>query len=133
MLNEPWLTFDDTEEIESAFITLVVKMNALQEKYRGGLREFTQRYQIRCNKKIAVMCSMSDHDILACIEELNRQGFNYKDDFIRIDANRYVLMNSKAREMERLSQERKEQLLELEVDWLKADTRDGIMWVSYNS
>lgn len=79
------------------------------------------------------MCSMSDSDIFACIEELNRQGFNYKDDFIRIDANWYVLINSKAREMERLSQERKDQLLEIEVDWLKADTRYGKMWLSYNS
>ena len=119
-----WLTYEDTEKIKIASNTIVVRMEALRAKYAGGLQAFFKLYGVRCNRQIAIMCSMNDLDINDFAEDLERHGLIGQEDYTLIEADIEWMMWDLAKRNGFPPEK-------IEVDWLEADIRKDGYWVSY--
>jgi hypothetical protein len=51
------------KEIRCAFYTVVVRVASIKAKYKGGLPVFVKKHRARCNRQLAVLCSMSSDDL----------------------------------------------------------------------
>jgi hypothetical protein len=70
----PEVVFNPDREIKCVFLTVVVKTAALKEKYPDTLRAFVQKYNVRCNRSLAVIAAMNGLDLKAPPEDLEKNG-----------------------------------------------------------
>jgi hypothetical protein len=68
----------------------VVRIDALAEKYPGGIKAFVERYKPRCNNNLAVFCAMGGNDLEPLFQDLEQHGFD-RSDAVFFDAARYLL------------------------------------------
>jgi hypothetical protein len=54
-------------------------VDALNEKFPGGLKQFDQKHSIRCNKDLAVICVMAHDYVDDIAEDLVDNGFTRED------------------------------------------------------
>ena len=85
MQNELCLVFDANDEIYCVFFTMVVKIAALTEKYEGGLKGFLDNHYGFFNREILVLIKMCGCYLDDALEDLEKSGFVYAEDFVCLD------------------------------------------------
>jgi len=116
----PEVVFNSHKEIKCVFLTLVVRTVALKEKYPGGLKAFVQRYNVHCNRNLAVIVAMKGLDLKEPNENLEKNGLIADMDYLYFDATRDVMWKGEG------------VAAELPVPWLKRVTSGDGMKVCYS-
>ena len=120
MIWYPEVVFNAHKEIKCVFLSVVVKTTALKEKYPGGLRAYVQKYNVRCNRSLAVIVAMNGLDLKKPIEDLEKNGLIADEDYLYFDATRDFMHNGEG------------VAADLPVPWLKGVTSGHGMKVIYN-
>jgi len=82
--------YEPEEEIRCVFYTLVVRNEALKKKWKGGLKDYSEKYNAFFNDKITTTCFMGpywDEQFAALVEN----GLEQNKDFILFDASNVIL------------------------------------------
>ena len=95
---QPQLLFEAEKEIRCAFLSLVIKTDALRRKYGGGVRAFVEKYQARCNRDLVVLCSMGPEELNDPLHDIEQSGLDGEEDFAVFDAFQKALGIEMARE-----------------------------------
>jgi hypothetical protein len=85
-----YMVYEDSRSIKCIFYTVVIRNEALSEKYPGGIKAFVERYAPRSNNEITVTVHMGG-DFEEVVEDLLNQGLEYDSDFTCFDAARYLI------------------------------------------
>ena len=85
------IVFQASEYIGCVFLSLVVKIDSLNEKYPGGIKAFDQKHNVTCNRDLAVICAMALDDLAEAVSDLDTHGFVNGDDVVLFDAASDVL------------------------------------------
>lgn len=75
------MVFSSKDEIRCSFFSVVVKTSALKMKYNGGLKSFIEQHHARCNRRISVVCAMSEFDLEEVYESIDKAGLKLHEDF----------------------------------------------------
>jgi hypothetical protein len=126
-ITRPKPVFDSDEEIRCVFITLVVKVESLRKKYRGGIGKFLDRYGARCNRKLAYLCTMGGEDLDEPIMDLQMNGLTFGEDFICFDAANRALGIELTKEFDKNVSES----ISFPVEWLRGRVHKGGILVSF--
>ena len=78
------------KKIPIAFNTIVVRNQAIQDKYPGGMTAFFARHMPVCNDDITVCCSMCE-EIEEVYDDLVDNGFRRREDFAYFDISREII------------------------------------------
>lgn len=121
------LVYNSDEEIECVHFSLLVKTEALKEKYKGGLPAYVEKHGAWCNRDLALICWMSLNDLHDAMEDLHNSGLAYEQDWVVFDVLRI------AHEHELLSRQTGDpgNDVKLNVDWLSGRIHDGWIKVEY--
>jgi hypothetical protein len=76
------LIFNSKKEIKCNFYTLAIRTAALRKKYPGGISAFVKKYTPRLNRKIVVICSMSEEGLDSVIVDIEKNELVSPVDFI---------------------------------------------------
>ena len=117
------MVFTSNEKMRCVFNSVVIKNEALNRKYKGGLRAFIEKHGDYANNDITVFNSMGD-EVDDVVKDLFYNGLIHKEDFVFVDAggfSMYVALNKKDYP----------QNYDIGVDWLKGRYADGGIWVWY--
>jgi hypothetical protein len=120
----PQLLFESEVKMRCAFLSLVIKTDALRRKYEGGVRAFVEKHQAHCNRDLVVLCAMCPEDLNDPLLDIEKSGLDGEEDFAIFDAFQKALGIEMAREhgME------VEQEVRFPMGWLKGFVqRGGIM------
>jgi hypothetical protein len=115
------LVFDADKEIRCAFCTVVVRVKAIKAKYKKGLMAFIERYGARCNRHLAVLCSMGAEDLDEPVLDLEANGLIDSYDFACFDAAREVLRSELTKE----AGIKASGYVNFPISWLKGYVRNG--------
>jgi hypothetical protein len=116
----PEVIFTSHKEIKCVFLSVVVRTAALKKKYAGGLKAFVQKYNVRCNRNLAVIVAMNHLDLEDPIADLEKNGLIADVDYLYFDATRDVMWNGEGVDAD------------VPVPWLKGVTCGDGMKVYYN-
>lgn len=83
---------NEKKKLKCVFNTLVIKNEALERLYKGGLIGFLDKHGGQSNGKITVACYMGI-DIDETIDDLIENGLKYIEDFEFIDAGSYLIID----------------------------------------
>jgi len=78
--------FTSEPEISCVFYTLVIRNEAINQKYEGGLKAFVAEHRTQYNNDITVMCFMSSDNLYDASEMLQNKGLKWEEDFTYFDA-----------------------------------------------
>ena len=109
---------NEKKKMQCIFNTLVVKNEALERLYEGGLIGFLDKHGDQSNGKITVLCYMG-FEFDETIDDLVKSGLKFIEDFYFIDAGAYeqaVVVND----------------MKQKVNWLKGRYVNGYIYVWYN-
>ena len=122
-----YVVFEEGKEIACVFHTIVVRNQALAEKYPGGLKAFTEKNLAKCNRDLAVFCDMGS-DIGDVWRELVDHGLAPEEDFIAFDATSHTMGLGIP------GKENTEKAIEFDVPWLEGRcAKEGAyVWFSEN-
>ena len=119
--------FNSDKEIRCVHFSLLVKTEALKQKYKGGLPAYLEKHGAWCNRELAIICWMSMNDLNDAMEDLYNSGFVYEEDWVVFDVLRVVHEHEfLGRQTGDLSND-----VKLKVDWLTGRIHDGGIMVSY--
>jgi hypothetical protein len=117
------VAYTSSPKIRCVFYTIVIRNEALQEKYPGGREAFINRYRAPSNDRITVYCDMGS-DIGDVFRDLEECGLVDFEDFTTLDAGESDMWCCCEPEMgERPFP------VDTQVEWLKGEYRDGAVWV----
>ena len=122
MLGELRLIHTSERKMRCVFHTLVVRRDALKEKYSGGVKAFAEKHNPRCNKDLAIICAMSGSDLDEPLLYLRRSGLKSDEDYIYFHA--LTLPERIMHEMPEFAAE-----MDFGTDWLRGYPHDGGMMV----
>lgn len=114
------LVFDSGESLKCVFFSLVVKTEALKQKYEGGLRAFVEEHDAWCNKDIVVLFAMGGFDLEDATRDLDDNGLIHGEDYVRFDPTPYAWHAEEGQE------------IDLGVEWLKGHVQGGGAMVYYS-
>jgi len=119
---EPTSEYTSEREIRCAFFTLVIRNEALKEKYKGGLEAFVSKYLCKYNDDITTLIAMAGLELDEALDDIKGSGLIPHADALLFDASGHMLS-------------RTEDYTEayLGVDWLKGYYLDSGTMVYYNS
>ena len=108
---------NEKKKLPCVFNTLVIKNEALERSYNGGLIGFLNKHggEYECNGKITVLCYMG-FEFEKIINDLFKCGMKFLEDYYFVDAGAYeqfVVAND----------------IKQRVDWLKGRYVDGYIYV----
>ena len=106
-------------KIAVAFYTIVVRNQAIDAKYPGGMAAFVEKQGPFCNRDIAVCCSMCE-EIDEVYQDLVENGLNRREDFAYFDAARETMFM------------KEDQIIESHVPWMRCAYRGGRTFVWYH-
>ena len=116
-MHDLYLVHEDTKAIKCSFHTLVVRNEALVDRYPGGLSGFVRVHRSRCNRDLSVTCHMGE-DIDDVIKDLVRHDHIPGADFVTFDAASYLIGASMTNEYG---------VIDLGIKWIRCTcTRDGV-------
>lgn len=124
MLEELRLIHSSEEEIRCVFHSLVIRKEALREKYTGGVKAFAERHVARFNNGLGVICAMSAEDLDEALFYIRRNGLISGDDYVYFHA--LTLPERIIGEMPELGEE-----TDFGTTWLRGYPNDGVMLVYY--
>jgi hypothetical protein len=78
--------FTPGPEISCVFNTLVIRNEAINLKYEGGLKAFVSEHRVNYNNELSVMCFMGPADLDDALEMLENKGLKWEEDFTWFDA-----------------------------------------------
>ncbi len=78
--------FISEPEILCVFYTLVIRNEAINQKYEEGLKTFVAEHGVQYNNDITVMCFMSSDNLYDASEMLQNKGLKWEEDFTYFDA-----------------------------------------------
>jgi len=113
---------NEKKKLQCVFNTLVIKNEALERLYEGGLVGFLDKHGGECNGKITVCCYMGS-EIYDTMDELDENGLEYLEDFEFIDAGEYLIIDPNREAYPHNVRQR--------VDWLKGRYFKGYIYVWY--
>lgn len=102
-----------SKKLRAAFLTIVIRNEALSECYPGGISAFVQAHRPRCNDKITVTVHMSGCDADPVFRDLEAYGFEFGADFIAMDVASEALGIAMSRDTP------KQHDIETRVPWLR--------------
>ena len=105
--------------------SVVVRNEALEEKYEGMFKGFILKHRGRCNRDITVTCDMGS-EVDGIIEDLVDNGLTYGDDFTVFDIWGDLLAASFGKE-----ELVEGHAIETGVKWLKGQYFKGGYYVCY--
>jgi hypothetical protein len=113
---------NERKKMQCVFNTLVIRNEALEKSYKGGLIGFLNKHggECECNGKITVVCYMGS-EIYDTMYDLDENGLKYLKDFEFIDAGEYVLIDPERQAYPCNISQR--------VDWLKGRYVKGYVYV----
>jgi len=114
---------NEKKKLQCVFNTLVIKNEALERLYDGGLIGFLDKHGGECNGKITVCCYMGG-DIYETMDDLVEHGLNFIEDFEFIDAASYLIIDPERQASAYNVRQR--------VDWLKSRYAGGYIYVWYS-
>lgn len=82
---EDYSHYTPAEEIPCASYSLVARNQAIENKWRGGLRDYLRKYGCTYNDKIAVNCEMGFY-FEKQLDDLADNGLDMNEDFTLFDA-----------------------------------------------
>ncbi len=127
-IEEPFLMYQSAGELRCAFITIVVKNEALKAKYPGGIEAYARKFHARFNDRITVTCSMGEID--DNISALKKHDVS-ADECVMVDFTDYSLMNSVAEFLPETVKLTEPYEIDMGVKWLKAWADKGQFYVEY--
>jgi hypothetical protein len=81
------LVFKADQHIRCYFYSLIVKVDALNKKYPGGLPAYMKKHRgVRCNRDLAVLCAMNMDDLAKAGIDITDHGLIGQKEAIVIDA-----------------------------------------------
>ena len=105
--------------MKSNVVHHVIKNEALERSYKGGLIGFLDKYGERSNGKITVLCYMG-FEFDETVDDLVESGLKFLEDFEFIDAgclrDPFAVANN----------------IKQRVNWLKGRYANGYIYVWYN-
>jgi len=113
------LTYTADRELMCVFSTLIVKTEALKEKFDGGLSAFLEKYHANCNRELAVLCEMATCYLDDAVIDIDDNGLVYGKDYIQFEPSKFAMFFDQGREVD------------LECEWLKGFVKDIGMMVHY--
>jgi len=117
------VAYTSSPKLRCAFFTVVIRNEALQEKYPGGREAFISRYGAPSNDRITVFCDMGS-DIGDVFRDLEECGMADFEDFTTLDAAESDMWCCCKPDL------RKHPFpVDTQVGWLKGEYRDGAVWV----
>jgi len=119
----PFLMYQSTKELRCRFFTIVVKNEALQKKYPGGVLAYARKFRARFNGRITVTCDMGEIDDQ--IESLKECSISV-DECLVFDCEGYMMDP-----LTLMSRVGEPYQVDLSVDWLKALVDKGAVYISY--
>jgi hypothetical protein len=125
MLGELRLIHVSERKMRCVFHTLVVKRNALKEKYDGGVKAFAEKHVARFNKDLAIICVMSGEDLDEAILYIRRSGLKLDEDYKYFHA-LTITSEEIIHEMPELAEE-----TDFGTEWLRGYPHDRGMMVYY--
>ncbi len=78
----PRSIFTREQEMRCVFFTLVIRNEALQKKYKGGLKSFVRQYHSQYNKDITTLCEMSDSYLDGAVTDIKANGLVRHEDYV---------------------------------------------------
>jgi hypothetical protein len=117
------VAYTSSPKLRCFFYTIVIRNEALQEKYPEGREAFISRYKAPSNDCITVYCDMGT-DIGDVFRDLEKCGMEQFQDFTTLDAAESDMWCCCKPEVgERPFP------VDTQVEWLKGEYRDGTVWV----
>jgi hypothetical protein len=110
------LIFQEGRYVKCIYFSLVIKMEALENKYPGGPKGFSERYIFKCNRDIAVIVAMSFGYLDEVMIDLEKAGLVYGKDTFIFDATRLGVWHTC---------HAKDDKVDIRVDWLVGEAFHG--------
>jgi hypothetical protein len=123
----PQLVFDSRNKVRCVFFTLVVKLETLKEKYKGGILAFLKRHGARSNRNFAYMCVMNENDLTVPILDIKKRGLISDLDFVCFDATWRALGVEMPAKLGLKTQKR----VQFPVEWLAGYVENGGVIIYY--
>ena len=121
------LVYSDDEAMRCVHISIVIKMDALRKKYKGGPKAFAEKHYAKCNREIAVLCAMSDFELEGPANELVERGMVHKEAFLYFDVICDIIL---PHSMAKGPTEDSPRNFNLGVDWLEGYIEGNAVMVS---
>lgn len=118
-MSQPYLAHIDRRKFGIAFYTIVVRNQAVVEKYPGGLPAFVSKHRATCNNDITVCCFMGD-DVDELYHDLVDNGFKRREDFAFFDISREIMWLEG------------DQRIVSHVPWMRCEYKGGRAFVWYH-
>ena len=118
-----YVKYNERKRLQCVFNTLVIKNEAMERLYEGGLIGFLDKHGGEYNEKITVVCYMGA-DIDETIDDLVENGLKFLKDFEFIDAGAYMIIGSEKQACPFIVKQK--------VGWLKGCYVKGYIYVLYN-
>ena len=115
------MIYTSDKELKCVFSSLVIRVEALRAKYKGGVAAFAEKHCAVCNRNIVAYSAMSDMYLEKPIRDLLESGLSPKDDFVNVDAGPLVMFSSQYQGQE----------IDLGADWLKGYMQGSGVFVSF--
>jgi hypothetical protein len=79
-------TFISEPELPCVFYTVVIRNEAINQKYEGGIKAFVTKHGVKYNDDLSVMIFMAPSGVEDTEEMLKKLGFKREDDFTWFEA-----------------------------------------------
>ncbi len=120
-----YVVHSSQKEIKCIFCTVIVRNEALMEKYSGGIRASTENHKASCNVDISSTFHMGDGVNVVCAD-LEINGFDHGIDFVVFDSAGFALsLTDLGRKVA------EPQSVDMGVPWLKGRYSGGYVYVWY--
>jgi hypothetical protein len=106
------LAFSSGKEIRCMLFTLAIRVEALRQKYSGGLKAFVETYGARCNRKLAFRCEIDPKFVDYAVSDLENNGLIRGEDFVSFDGISIARFSNQGQDVD------------LGPDWLKGFIQD---------
>lgn len=116
-------------EISCHFLTMVVKMESIINKYEGGVKAFVEHYHVRLKRDIAVICTMGFDGLDDPYMDLDNNGLKPEEDYVILDVGRKVLAYTMLKDTDYPH----EKSPSMPVKWLKGRFHKSCIMVHYVS
>jgi len=123
--NAMYVVHRSQKEIKCVFCTVIVRNQALMEKYFGGVRAFTGNHKASCNVDISSTFHMGDGVNVVCAD-LEKNQLNHGIDFVVFDSAGFALSLT---DLGRKFAE--PQSVDMGVPWLRGRYSGGYVYVWY--
>jgi hypothetical protein len=115
-----------SSKLRCTCLAIIIRNNALNLKFPGGINSFVNRYKASCNDHITVLCA-KEMDAWSVLGELKAIGMVSIIDFVTLDTLECEMWQSI-----HSGKVHRPFWFRTGAKWLKCSHRDGDVWVWYD-